>query len=664
MSGLATTMALMRGLHLAAAVSLLGTAGFMIGMLPAASVVPDLLRRQLIWLSRISGLLALLAGAAWLTLQAATIADADNLRDGLAALPLVAQHTRYGTIMMARLGLLVVATGLVWRGSFVIVGRGPPSTPYGVGADKYVDGGPSPARASSPGRLSIYGAFVLTFFALGLQGKIGHAGATAGAVGDGLVLSESLHLLAAGIWLGALLPLWFSLRALTPDQAAAVCERFSPIGLACVLVLAGTGFAQGLELIGGLPALFGTPYGHVALLKIALFLLALVLAACNRLWLTDRLTVPGEDARRNLLTSVSVEICAGLALVTAAAFMASLPPAAHSTPVWPFSWQFSLITVNEDPDFRQEVMFSLIMIGAAVALMVAALLWRRRRLIALAVLALAVVLRGPSLSLLTVEAYPTSFQTSPTDFAAGSITRGQKLFAENCAVCHGANGDGTGPAAAALRIKPADLTMPHIWEHTDGELFWWLTHGIDDPEDSPGGKLAMPGFAAALPADDRWALIDYIRAHSAGVTERQVSVFIVPVPAPAVPVTCAGVVASRMSDLRGYAVHVVTTKPMDAEVSPQHAVTLDLNDTDAPAPGSCVAADPAAWNAYAILADLPPETLAGSEFLVDPNGQLRAIHRAGTPGGWQSSDELNTAISGILTSPIHQPTRGQHEHHH
>ena len=77
-------------------------------------------------------------------------------------------------------------------------------------------------------------------------------------IGVGIVVSEFLHLLAAGLWLGALLPLWISLACCPRRPAAPVCERFSPIGLACVLVLAGTGFAQALELIGSLPALFGT----------------------------------------------------------------------------------------------------------------------------------------------------------------------------------------------------------------------------------------------------------------------------------------------------------------------------------------------------------------------------------------------------------------------
>lgn len=635
MISLATWTAVLRGLHLAASLSLLGTVGFIGWMLPAAVNLTHTLRRRLTRLWWASGLIALLAGGVWFILQAAAIAGAETLADLRDALPLVALDTRFGNVVLTRLGLLAVASVL----------------PLILGASR---------------RLPIDLALCLAGIALGLQGFIGHAGATAGAVGEGLVLSEALHLLAAGIWLGALLPLWISLRFLTPAQAALVCERFSPIGLGCVLLLAGTGVAQGLELIGSLPALLGTRYGHIAVLKITLFLCALVLAALNRLWLTDRLIAGVPTARRHLQASVILETCTGLAIVTAAAFMASSPPAAHTTPVWPFPWQFSLITVNEDPDFRREVIVSLVAIGAAVALLAAALLARRFRLLALALLAAVAAVRGPSLSLLTVEAYPTSFQTSPTGFSAASIVRGQTLFTANCANCHGADGAGDGPAAAGMRIKPADLTMPHIWEHSDGEMFWWLTHGIDDPEAGSSGAMAMPGFGDVLAADDRWALIDYVRAHNAGLAMRQDEAFDVPVRAPAMAITCTGLSASAMPDLFGHAVRVVTDAAAPIDIPPQAGVStinLTLRDGTAPAQGGCAAADPAAWAAYAVLAAVPASSLSGAEFLIDPNGWLRAIRQPGT-GGWHTRDDLIAAIRNICSSPIQQTAGGSHEHHH
>ncbi len=627
----ATILALLRGLHMAACLSLLGGVGFIAWVLPAAGADGEPLQTPLIRLARISGVAALLLGVCWFALQSAVIAGADTLTDLRDALPVVAEHTRYGEVTLVRGALLLVATLLIGRS-----------------------------------RWRLYVAFLLAVAAVGTQGLIGHAGAIGGPRGDGIVLSEALHLTAAGLWLGGLLPLWLCVGGLRHWAGTAVCERFSPIGLACVLVIAGTALAQGIELIGGIPALIGTPYGQFALLKIGLFLVTLVLAAMNRLWFTDRLGDAVAGAAGHLRLSIIIEAMLGVAIILAAAFLASSIPATHTEPVWPFPWRVSLVTVNEDPDFRSEVILSLMLIGLAALLVVLAILLGRFRLLAMAVFAGIVLLRGPSLSLLTVEAYPTSFQTSPTGFSAESITRGQVLFAQNCAACHGSSGEGNGPAAAAMRIKPADLTMPHIWEHSDGEMFWWLTHGIDDPE----GGLAMPGFAV-LPALDRWALIDYVRAHAAGVGFQSDAAPDVPVPAPALPLQCSGLAASTMTDLRGKAVHVVAAGSAGepAAIPPQagvQVVTLELrrNGLTKPAPTTCVAATQDAWTAYAVLADTPADDLGGAEFLIDQNGWLRAVQKSGGADGWHTGDALAAAVRSICTSPLQPSIGGIHEHHH
>lgn len=40
-----------------------------------------------------------------------------------------------------------------------------------------------------------------------------------------------------------------------------------------------------------------------------------------------------------------------------------------------------------------------------------------------------------------------------------SVASGKEMFASYCAVCHGSNGKGGGPAATALKVPPADLTV-------------------------------------------------------------------------------------------------------------------------------------------------------------------------------------------------------------
>ncbi len=51
--------------------------------------------------------------------------------------------------------------------------------------------------------------------------------------------------------------------------------------------------------------------------------------------------------------------------------------------------------------------------------------------------------------------------TDPTQLATDA-RRGQKIFAQNCATCHGASGAGDGVAAATLLPRPADLTASKI----------------------------------------------------------------------------------------------------------------------------------------------------------------------------------------------------------
>ena len=52
---------------------------------------------------------------------------------------------------------------------------------------------------------------------------------------------------------------------------------------------------------------------------------------------------------------------------------------------------------------------------------------------------------------------------------------------------------------------PSDLTADHVYDHTDGDLYWWITNGIGD---------VMPPLGAALDDDARWNVIDFVRANA------------------------------------------------------------------------------------------------------------------------------------------------------
>ena len=94
--------------------------------------------------------------------------------------------------------------------------------------------------------------------------------------------------------------------------------------------------------------------------------------------------------------------------------------------------------------------------------------------------------------------------SNPVPTNATTIERGRKLYVANCLICHGKEGTGDGPGAAALEKKPANLPA-RIKEtgETDGELFWKISEG----------HAAMPMWKATpLSEAQRWQLVNYVRA--------------------------------------------------------------------------------------------------------------------------------------------------------
>lgn len=91
--------------------------------------------------------------------------------------------------------------------------------------------------------------------------------------------------------------------------------------------------------------------------------------------------------------------------------------------------------------------------------------------------------------------------------AAAVRARGQQVYRENCALCHGENADGRGARSMGFDRKPASFTDP-IWSRPDGaaRAYHAITAGL------PG--TAMPAWGAILDGDERWALVAYITSVS------------------------------------------------------------------------------------------------------------------------------------------------------
>ncbi len=73
----------------------------------------------------------------------------------------------------------------------------------------------------------------------------------------------------------------------------------------------------------------------------------------------------------------------------------------------------------------------------------------------------AYVAPGASASDVVLESKPLTAQQA-------RLTHGEDLYDELCAVCHGTSGTGDGPAVAALKQPPIDLTV--LAQSNDGEF--------------------------------------------------------------------------------------------------------------------------------------------------------------------------------------------------
>jgi hypothetical protein len=94
-------------------------------------------------------------------------------------------------------------------------------------------------------------------------------------------------------------------------------------------------------------------------------------------------------------------------------------------------------------------------------------------------------------------------ETNPFPITPKLLTRGQDRFNIYCSPCHGREADGNG-ITKKLGVIPtvANLQDPRIVKFADGEIFYVITHG----------RNTMGAYGPNVPAEDRWAIIAYVRA--------------------------------------------------------------------------------------------------------------------------------------------------------
>jgi len=108
--------------------------------------------------------------------------------------------------------------------------------------------------------------------------------------------------------------------------------------------------------------------------------------------------------------------------------------------------------------------------------------------------------KSPSYSAIPVEAMkaPNPVKSSPE-----SLARAKKWWTLDCAMCHGADGNGKGETAREMKLTLVDFTDPAtLKDRTDGEIYYIIKNGHQD----------MPPEGERITTEQGWDLVNYVRS--------------------------------------------------------------------------------------------------------------------------------------------------------
>jgi len=90
----------------------------------------------------------------------------------------------------------------------------------------------------------------------------------------------------------------------------------------------------------------------------------------------------------------------------------------------------------------------------------------------------------------------------PVKLDEGLLRRGRERYDIYCSPCHDGAGTGDGIVVKRGMLQPPSFHDERIRAMRVGEIYGVVTNGVRN----------MPSYAAQIPAEDRWAIVAYVRA--------------------------------------------------------------------------------------------------------------------------------------------------------
>ena len=101
-----------------------------------------------------------------------------------------------------------------------------------------------------------------------------------------------------------------------------------------------------------------------------------------------------------------------------------------------------------------------------------------------------------------IATYPDDVEEFPLPVTHDLVKRGKERYDIFCSACHGMTGNGDGMIVRRGFRRAASFHSDSLRQAPVGHYFDAITNGWG----------AMPSYAAQIPAQDRWAIVAYIRA--------------------------------------------------------------------------------------------------------------------------------------------------------